>query len=102
MEGGGWRVAEWRIRATKQNEQTKEKERYSQNSDSRDSITVPGPWIDVLCGCAKENDVVVVIGVNEIDPILTGTIYNTNLIIDNHGNLLGKHRKLVPTYPCGH
>lgn len=62
------------------------------------SITVPGPWVDVLCGCAKENNVVVVIGVNEIDPILTGTIYNTNLVIDNHGSLLGKHRKLVPTY----
>jgi len=62
------------------------------------SMTVPGQWTDVLCGCAKENDVVVVIGVNEIDPTLTGTIYNTNLVIDNHGSLLGKHRKLVPTY----
>jgi nitrilase len=62
------------------------------------SITVPGPWTDILSSCAKENNAVVVVGVNEIDPTLTGTIFNTNLVIDNYGNLLGKHRKLVPTY----
>jgi nitrilase len=62
------------------------------------SITVPGPWTEVLCSTARDCNIIVVIGVNEIDPILTGTIFNTNLIIDNHGNLLGKHRKLVPTH----
>ncbi len=62
------------------------------------SITVPGPETEKLCEAAREHGVVVVIGVNEIDPILTGTIYNTNLIIDADGTLMGKHRKLVPTY----
>jgi len=62
------------------------------------SIAVPGPWTQVLCSTARECNIIVAIGVNEIDPILTGTIFNTNLIIDNHGNLLGKHRKLVPTH----
>jgi nitrilase len=64
----------------------------------RNSMTVPGPWTDVLCNAAKEHQIIVVVGVNEIDSVLTGTIYNTNLIIDNHGNLLGRHRKLVPTH----
>ena len=30
--------------------------------------------------------------------IAYGEIYNTNLIIDNNGILIGKHRKLVPTW----
>ncbi|HEV8177683.1 MAG TPA: carbon-nitrogen hydrolase family protein [Gemmatimonadales bacterium] len=62
------------------------------------SIAIPGEWTEVLARCAKENDIITVIGVNEVDPLLTGTIFNTNLILDNHGRLLGKHRKLVPTY----
>ena len=62
------------------------------------SMTVPGPWTDILCKTALEHDIIAVIGVNEIDPVLTGTIFNTNLIIDNHGKLLGRHRKLVPTH----
>ena len=61
------------------------------------SLTVPGPWTDRLCEAARDHDAVVVVGVNEIDPVLTGTIFNTNLIIDNHGAIVGKHRKLVPT-----
>jgi predicted amidohydrolase len=61
------------------------------------AITVPGPWTDILCKAARDNNAVVVIGTNEVDTVLTGTIFNTNLIIDNHGNLLGRHRKLVPT-----
>ncbi|MCL4148975.1 UNVERIFIED_CONTAM: hypothetical protein GTU68_043174 [Idotea baltica] len=62
------------------------------------SVTVPGPETDILCKCAKEHSIAVVIGVNEIDPLLHGTIYNTNVIIDERGRLVGKHRKLVPTY----
>ncbi|MCH7870813.1 MAG: carbon-nitrogen hydrolase family protein [Planctomycetes bacterium] len=62
------------------------------------SITVPGPQTQRLCEAAREHGVVVVIGVNEIDALLTGTIHNTNLIIDSDGTLMGKHRKLVPTY----
>lgn len=63
----------------------------------KNSMTVPGPSTDQLCTAARESDIIVVVGVNEIDPVLTGTIYNTNVLIDNHGNLLGRHRKLVPT-----
>jgi len=60
-------------------------------------MTIPGPWTEVLCRTAKEYNILAVIGINEIDALLTGTIYNTNIIIDNNGNLIGRHRKLVPT-----
>jgi nitrilase len=61
------------------------------------SITVPGPEVDRICEAAKENNIHIVIGVNERGQSY-GELYNTNLIIDNKGNLVGKHRKLVPTW----
>jgi nitrilase len=64
----------------------------------RAAITVPGPEVDQLCAAAREHDCVVVIGVNERDRRSVGTIYNTNLIIGADGSLLGRHRKLVPTW----
>ncbi|GEP51836.1 nitrilase [Flavobacterium noncentrifugens] len=63
----------------------------------RSSVVVPSPEIDRICKAAKENDIHIVIGINERGDSY-GEIYNTNLIIDNHGNLIGKHRKLVPTW----
>jgi len=63
----------------------------------RSSVAVPSPEIDRICKAAKENDIHIVIGINERGDSY-GEIYNTNLIIDNHGNLIGKHRKLVPTW----
>ncbi|WP_294823032.1 carbon-nitrogen hydrolase family protein [uncultured Flavobacterium sp.] len=61
------------------------------------SITVPGPETERICQAAKEHNCHVVIGVNERGQSF-GELYNTNLIIDNNGNLVGKHRKLVPTW----
>ena len=57
-----------------------------------------GSELDKLRVVARENNIVAVIGCNEVDPRRTGTIYNTNLVIDSDGTLLGRHRKLVPTY----
>lgn len=61
------------------------------------SITVPGPETERLCKAAKDSNCHVVIGVNERGQSF-GELYNTNLIIDNKGVLVGKHRKLVPTW----
>lgn len=63
----------------------------------KNSIAVPGPEVARICEAAKEHNCHVVIGVNERGQSL-GELYNTNLIIDNKGNLVGKHRKLVPTW----
>lgn len=63
----------------------------------RNSVTVDSDEIKKICKAALENDVHVVIGINERGNSF-GEIYNTNLIIDNKGVILGKHRKLVPTW----
>ncbi|MCX5384397.1 carbon-nitrogen hydrolase family protein [Streptomyces sp. NBC_00083] len=64
----------------------------------RSSIDVPGPHVDALRAAARRHGVVLVIGVNERDPDRLGTLYNTLLTIGPDGELLGVHRKLVPTW----
>lgn len=62
------------------------------------SVEVPGREVDLLCEAAKTARVYVVIGVNERGSNSLGVIYNTNLVISPEGSLLGRHRKLVPTF----
>lgn len=64
----------------------------------KNSIKVPGPHTEKLCSGAKEAGVYCVVGINEIDQVRFGTVYNTNLIIGPDGALLGKHRKIVATF----
>lgn len=63
----------------------------------RSSVLAEGNEVGKIRKAAKANNCLVVIGINERGDSY-GEIYNTNLIIDNHGNLIGKHRKLVPTW----
>ena len=58
------------------------------------SVDVPGPATDTLGEIARETDTHLVIGVIERDG---GTLYCTALFFAPDGQLLGKHRKLVPT-----
>jgi nitrilase len=62
------------------------------------SIEIPGPEIEVLCEAARSAGVYVVIGVNERSHYSLATIYNTNVIISPQGVVIGRHRKLVPTF----
>ncbi|WP_282692243.1 carbon-nitrogen hydrolase family protein [Streptomyces sp. CC208A] len=64
----------------------------------RSSIDVPGPHVDTLRAAARQAGVVLVIGVNERAAHSLGVLYNTLLIIGSDGELLGVHRKLVPTW----
>lgn len=49
---------------------------------------------------AAEHDMVVVVGMNEIDNAYSGsTLFNSVAIIDANGELLNVHRKLMPTNP---
>ena len=61
------------------------------------SVPVPGPEVERLCREAARLGVYIVIGVNERVLYSLGTVFNTNLII-GPGGLLGRHRKLVPTF----
>ena len=63
----------------------------------KNSVSVDDTVMQKLYKAAKEYDIHIVIGINERGQSY-GEIYNTNLIIDNKGNLIGKHRKLVPTW----
>jgi aliphatic nitrilase len=62
------------------------------------SVLVPGPEIDVVRKAARDCECYVVLGVNERSPVSLGAIYNTLVFIGPDGALLGKHRKLVPTW----
>lgn len=64
----------------------------------KSAIEITGPEIARIAATAREYDVTVVIGVNEADRRSLGTIYNTNVIISSTGEILGRHRKLVPTW----
>lgn len=63
----------------------------------KNSVSVEDTVMQKLYKTAKDNDIHIVIGINERGQSY-GEIYNTNLIIDNKGKLIGKHRKLVPTW----
>jgi nitrilase len=63
------------------------------------AITIPGPDCEPLCNAAKEAGAYVIIGCNEMDSLPGSyTIYNTMLYISPEGKILGKHRKVMPTY----
>ena len=64
----------------------------------RAAIDIPGPEVEALCSAARAAGAQVVIGVNERDPYSMGTLYNSLLFISATGELLGVHRKLVPTW----
>jgi nitrilase len=59
------------------------------------AVVVPGPVTQRVAERAKENGIVVVLGVNERDH---GSLYNTQLLFDADGRLALKRRKITPTY----
>ena len=63
----------------------------------KNSVLADGPEIRKICDAAKQYNCHIVIGINERGDSY-GEIYNTNLIIDSNGTIIGKHRKLVPTW----
>lgn len=58
------------------------------------AIDVPGPQSEQIGQAARDNAVHIVVGVIERDG---GTLYCTALMYGPDGQLLGKHRKLMPT-----
>ena len=63
----------------------------------KNSVEVPSPATDALCQAAREANCYVVMGICEKRPGAMGTLYNTQLFIDRHGGIMGKHQKLMPT-----
>ncbi len=64
----------------------------------QESIEIPGAETLALGEAAKESGCHIVIGVNERTEGPGSTLYNTLLFISEQGKILGKKRKLLPTY----
>ncbi len=62
------------------------------------SVEVPGPEVSRLAEVAGDLGVTVAIGVNERNSEASdSTLYNTLVYLGPGGQILGKHRKLIPT-----
>jgi len=62
------------------------------------AVTIPSETTEKLCQTARDDGIYVSIGVNERnDNASGGSLFNTNILIDQDGNLIGRHQKLVPT-----
>src|SRR5438270_1105631 len=62
------------------------------------AVTIPSAAVTRLCEAARAAHMFVAIGVNERNAEASGTsLYNSMLFIGDEGELLGVHRKLIPT-----
>ena len=62
------------------------------------AVSVPDSTTSKLCKAAKKANINVVIGMHERNSeTSSASLFNSLLFIDDKGNILGKHRKLIPT-----
>ena len=61
------------------------------------AITVPGPETDIIAAACRKHHIMAAVGVTE-RPVGAGTLYNTLLYFGPDGSILGRHRKMVPTF----
>lgn len=62
----------------------------------KEAVEIPSEATDALCQAARDADAYVVIGVNEKTSTSMSAMWNTNVVIDRRGKILGKCRKLQP------
>lgn len=62
------------------------------------SVAVPSPSFHRLANIARENKVYLCVGISEKSNDTTGTMWNSSLFFDREGNLIGHHRKILPTW----
>lgn len=63
----------------------------------KNGIKVPGPETTRLCNAAKKAHSYVVMGMTEVDNLFPGTVYISQLIVSDKGEIMGVHRKMVTT-----
>jgi len=62
------------------------------------AVTIPDDATHQLCQAAKNAGLYVAMGVHERNSEASGsTLYNSLLYINDQGEIIGKHRKLIPT-----
>lgn len=62
------------------------------------SIQINGPELAKIAETARECELFVSMGFNEGTTVSSGCIWNSNVLIDDAGNILCHHRKIVPTF----
>jgi predicted amidohydrolase len=66
---------------------------------AENAVTVPGTATEALCAAAGTAGVVLVMGMTERDAETSGgTLYNSLLYVSADGEVLGVHRKIMPTH----
>ena len=63
----------------------------------KNGVAVPSPATERLCQAAKKAHAYVVMGICEVDTLYPGTMYMSQLFISDVGEIVGVHRKMVPT-----
>ena len=64
------------------------------------AVDIDAGDLEPLCDVARKRRVTVVCGMNERDSRLSkATLYNTAVIIGPEGDILNRHRKIMPTNP---
>lgn len=62
------------------------------------AVSVPDPATEQICKAAKKAGINVVMGMNERNAESSGSsLYNSLLFISDQGEIMGRHRKLIPT-----
>jgi len=64
----------------------------------KNAVEVPSRETNRLADAAKRANAYVAIGINERDTVGRGTIYNSLLYFSPAGELMHRHRKLMPTF----
>lgn len=86
----------WRLAPGRQRQETEALYALS----VRNSVDLARDDLAPIRTAAKDHSMVVVLGHQEIDSVVSGgTLYNSVAIIDADGRLLNNHRKLMPTCP---
>jgi len=64
----------------------------------KNAVEIPDESTQRLCQAAKEAGIYVAMGLHERNSEASGSsLFNTILYIDDHGKIIGKHRKMIPT-----
>ena len=62
------------------------------------SIRIDGPEIKAISDTAKKNSIIVSVGFSERVSQSVGCLFNSNVIINENGEIINHHRKIVPTF----
>lgn len=64
----------------------------------RESVHADGEEIQAVRATARKCNIMISLGFSEKTRTSSATLFNSNVIIDNEGDVLVHHRKLVPTF----